>query len=91
MKYERLTKTNFNEYSLDDFVRHQDVKQCWRNIDGEWKLLPIEFIEDWNLEKCRKSAKDIFDNLDESIVGFGAFENDRVVGYITIGTDFLAA
>ena len=34
---------NFNTYSLDHFVRHQRVSECWRNVDGQWKLIPIEF------------------------------------------------
>lgn len=91
MTFERLTKRNFHEYSLDAFVRHQDVTQCWRNVDGEWKLLPIVFTEEWDLEKCRSVARDISEHLDESMVGFGAFENGTVVGYITIGTSFFGS
>lgn len=53
MKFERLTKQNFNEYSLDKFVRHQDVTECWRLVHGEWKLMNIEFVEEWNL-RCQK-------------------------------------
>ena len=34
---------NFNTYSLDHFVRHQRVSECWRNVEGQWKLIPIEF------------------------------------------------
>ena len=52
MKFERLTKQNFNENSLDTFVRHQDVTECWRNVEGEWKLLPIKFVEEWDVEEC---------------------------------------
>ena len=91
IKFERLTKKNFNENSLDAFVRHQDVTQCWRNVDGEWQLLPIAFTEEWDLEECRSIAKNISENLDENIIGYGAFENGTVVGYITIGTDFFGS
>ena len=24
-------------------MRHQRVSECWRNVDGQWKLIPIEF------------------------------------------------
>ena len=41
--YEELNGKNFNTYSLDHFVRHQRVIECWRNVDGQWKLIPIEF------------------------------------------------
>lgn len=87
VRLERLTKQNFSECALDAFVRHQEVTQCWRQIDGEWRLLPIRFTEEWDAEECRCIAKHIAEGLSAgSIVGFGAFDGDAVVGYITIGT-----
>lgn len=86
IRYEQLTINNFNENALDTFERHQQVTQCWRKVDGMWKLLPIAFVEEWNLEKRRSNARSIAANLGERLVGFGVFENDRVVGYITLGT-----
>ena len=91
MKFERLTKQNFNENSLDTFVRHQDVTECWRNVEGEWKLLPIKFVEEWDVEECRKTAKEICKKLDKEIIGYAAFEDDTVAGYITIGTCFFGS
>lgn len=52
IRIEKLTNENFNAGSLDYFVRHQIVKECWRYVDGEWKLLPISFTENWNLENA---------------------------------------
>lgn len=49
IRFEGLTGRNFSERSLDAFVRHQEVTQCWRKIDGEWNLLPIRFTEEWDL------------------------------------------
>lgn len=43
--YEKLHAKNFNTYSLDHFVRHQRVSECWRNVEGQWKLIPIDFKE----------------------------------------------
>ena len=43
------------------------------------------------MEKCRSVARSISENLDESILGYGAFENGTVVGYITIGTSFFGS
>lgn len=91
IRFERLTRLNFNEYSLDTFVRHQDVTQCWRKVNGKWKLLPIEFTEEWDLSECRSTAKNISENLDENIIGYGAFADGSVVGYITIGTTFFGS
>ena len=83
---QKLPSKSFNEYSLDDFVRHQVVSECWRNVDGEWKLLPIAFTEDWGLDKCRKEAADIFQRADRDLISFVAFQNAKVIGFITVNT-----
>ena len=82
----KLPDLRFNEYSLDDFIRHQVVSECWRNINGEWKLLPIAFTEDWGLEKCREEAAEIIDRINRDLIAFAAVENDKIVGYITVVT-----
>lgn len=40
IRVERLTEDNFNTHSLDNFIRHQVVTECLRNVDGNWMLLP---------------------------------------------------
>ena len=44
----KLSEDNFNRYSLLSFNRHQEVKECWRKRGGEWILLPISFVDEWN-------------------------------------------
>ena len=51
IRVERLTEDNFNSHSLDSFIRHQVVTECLRNVDGNWLLLPISFVEEWSLDK----------------------------------------
>ena len=57
--YQTLTVKNFNLDSLDEFIRRQDVRECWRRADGSLTLLPIAYIEDWNLQQRRETAKEI--------------------------------
>lgn len=42
---------------LDNFIRHQEVKECLRKVGNEFILTPCEFTEDWNLCKRRDIAK----------------------------------
>ena len=37
------------------------------------------------MSQCRRNAKNISDNLEQDIIGFGAFSDGTVVGYLTIG------
>ena len=82
----KLPDPRFHMYSLDNFIRHQAVSECWRNIDGEWKLLPVAFTEDWDLEKCREEAAEITDRVNRDLIAFAAVENDKIAGYITVVT-----
>lgn len=71
--YEELNGKNFNTYSLDHFVRHQKVSECWRNMDGQWKLIPIEFEENWTVEQCQKIAADVALHMGNDRTAIGTF------------------
>lgn len=45
----------------------------------------------WDREECRRIAKNISENLDKNIIGYGAFSDGTVVGYITVGTSFFGS
>ncbi len=89
IRVERLTEDNFNSHSLDNFIRHQVVTECLRNVDGNWMLLPISFVEEWSLDKCREEASAIADNLYGDMIAFGAFDKTDLIGYIRVGTEKL--
>ena len=82
--YEELNGKNFNTYSLDHFVRHQKVSECWRNVDGQWKLIPIEFEENWTVEQCQKIAEDVALHMENDQTAIAAFDGEEVIGFITV-------
>lgn len=84
IRYEKLNHENFGEHSLDEFRRHQTITECWRNVDGELKLVPNNFTENWSVEKCRKVAEGISCRLEKDLSAFGAFCKKRVVGFVTV-------
>ncbi len=82
--YERLNSNNFNKNSLDDFIRHQEIRECWRKVDGQWKLIPNFFVENWSLERCREIAADVASHMGTDQSAFGAFAREQIVGFITV-------
>lgn len=82
--YEKINEKNFNSHSLDHFVRHQRVRECWRNVDGQWKLIPIEFEENWTVEQCQKIAADVALRMGNDQTAIGAFDGEEVIGFITV-------
>lgn len=60
--YEKLNSKNFNTYSLEHFVRYQQVSECWRNVDGQWKLVPIEF------GNAHRNWKQAYERIADSVI-----------------------
>jgi len=86
IRIEKISSGNFSKYSLDDFIRHQVVKESWRNIDGCRILLPSDYVEDWDLEKRREIAEAISENLDGPLLDYGAIDGDKLVAFVTLDT-----
>lgn len=86
--YTRLNSTNFTLFSLDSFVRHQIVNECWRKRGNKWQLVPLSFVEDWSVEEKREIAKDIVDHMEKDQSAFGAFASNELIGFITLSHNF---
>ncbi len=84
IRYERLNTDNFNVNSLDGFIRHQEIHESWRKLDGQWELIPNEFEENWSLEQCREIAADVAIHMESDQTAFGAFLDDEVIGFVTV-------
>lgn len=69
IRYEKLNHGNFGGRSLDEFIRHQTISECWRKVDGELKLVPNEFAEDWTVEKCRENFRRNFLQAGKGLIG----------------------
>ena len=79
IKIEQVTEKNFNENSLDNYVRTQEVKKVYRKQGEEYVLVEMPYIEDWTLEKKRSVAKDI---CSKEYISYIALDDEKVVGFI---------
>lgn len=87
-----LTEKNFNEDSLDDFLRHQEIKECWRkNSNDEYVLVANEYVEDWDLNKRKEVAREILHKIAGKRFAYGAFCEGKVVGYILVSNEFFGS
>lgn len=85
VRVERVTAVNVRPDSLDGFVRHQQVRECWRCVDGQWILLPIAFTEEWGAERLRAEAAELMALSAEGKPAFVAKHGDDVVGFASLG------
>ena len=84
IRYERLNRSNFDEHSLDSFIRRQTVHETWQHTDEGLKLLPKEYVESWSVEECREIARDIMLHMEDDQSAFGAFAGEELVGFATV-------
>ena len=87
IQYKKLDADCFNTHSLDSFVRHQAVTECWREVDNKWVLVPNPFVENWTIEQCREVAGNIVQHMNQDQTGFGAFDGERIIGFATVSHD----
>ena len=86
--YSLLTEENFNENSLDDFMRHQVVAERWRkNSVNEYVLVPEDYVYEWDLNQRRDVARKIIKISTGNGFAYGAFCEGKVVGYILISNE----
>ena len=90
-QYKRLDSNNFTRNSLDGFIRHQTVTECWRKIGGVWKLVPNAYEENWSQEQCREIAEDVVHHINLDQTGFGAFNGERIIGFATLSHQLFGA
>lgn len=85
IRIERLTAENFRPDSLDGFIRHQEVRECWRCEAGEWRLVPVAFTEEWDAARLRGEAVELLAASDAGNAVFAAFADREVVGFACLG------
>ena len=73
--YGRITRENFSTASLDGFIDRQEVTECWRRVDGQWKLLPIAYTDE-----SGPDAQTVLDALEAGHPAYGAWAEGEVVG-----------
>lgn len=89
IKIEPLTISNFNEHSLDDFRRRQQVTEVWRRNGNEMELVYQPFVEDWDAELRRAAAERMLGNLRRGYFGTGAFDGGKLVGWTFYGNELI--
>lgn len=89
--YAPLTADRFGVESLDNFVRCQHVKECWRRVDGALALRPAEYTEDWTLEERRETAAQVLGAVAHGGAAFGAFSGGEVAGFAVLAGERLGS
>lgn len=84
--YRSINEDELHDEFLKDFERYQEVKNDWAKVNGEFVLKFNAHIENWSEEKkIQKVNKTFKDILESEGILFGAFENEKLIGFAGCG------
>ncbi len=86
-----LNNNNFNEKSLDNFEFNQQAFKCWRMVDGNYKLVPVCYVEELNLQERRKMALKLITEFNLNSVAFAAMLGDSIVGFVLLNCELFGS
>ncbi len=50
IQYRIVSKEEINRELFQNFVRHQNVTDCWRRDNNTWVIKSAPFVDDWSEE-----------------------------------------
>lgn len=80
-----LTASDIRDDSFVDFVRHQRVTECWRQIDGEWKIVPVAYTDCWAPDALVQRAGCVREVLQNGGWCIAAMQRGSIIGMALLG------
>lgn len=86
MQYRHLIEAEITIDLFAHFQRHQEVKRCWRKIEGRWVLIDHPFVEDWSREDYAFLVECLQNTLRTGGGVMGAFQAGLLKGFASVET-----
>lgn len=91
INYKRLTADEIDLTLFNHFNRYQEVRRCFRKIDGAWVLKDVPFIEQWGEKDYADLVTQLRKTLSAGGAVVGAFEADRLIGFASVVNEFFGS
>ena len=82
--YRELLNDELKPELFASFNRFQQVKKCWRKVDGIWVLKDIAFIDNWDGADHIRVCGQLRDVLNSGGRAFGAFVDGQLKGFSSV-------
>ena len=84
IEYRNLQEEDISRELFGQFVRRQEVVDCWRRVDGEWVIKPDPFVDDWSEEDYRKLAACLKNTAATGGLVRAAFCHGALKGFVSV-------
>ncbi len=86
--YKSLTEGEIDLNLFEEFDRYQEVKRCWRQVEGQWILKKIAFTEQWTDSDFEDLTMDLKNTVKTGGEVVGAFLNGMLAGFASLENHF---
>ena len=83
-EYRQLSADEICRDLFGEFIRYQEVRECWRKEDGKWVIRDVPFIDDWSEEDYQFLVKCLKNTVDTGGVVYAAFCDGVLKGFASV-------
>ena len=87
-EFKEINTEDLQQDLLNKFNRYQTVKRSWVNVNGKWQLIENSFNYDWDIERKRRTVKELAEIKQSGGVIYGVFDNSDIIAFSSVGPDF---
>ena len=84
IQYRTLQANELCRDLYKDFIRHQNVTNCWRRENGEWVIKEDPFIDDWTEDDYQTLISCLKNTIATGGFVYGAFDEERLKGFVSV-------
>lgn len=84
IQYRRIKREEIHRGLFAQFIRHQEVTDCWRREKGEWVIRKDPFTDDWSEADYEKLIACLKETLDTGGFVTGAFQEGNLKGFASV-------
>ncbi len=89
IQYRELNESEITGSLFQNFIRHQEVTDCWRRVDGKWVIRADPFIDDWSQEEYEILVECLRHTAASGGLVYGAFSEGALKGFTSVESDFM--
>lgn len=87
IEYRRLCKEEINRDLFRNFIRHQNVTDCWRKENGKWIIKSDPFIDEWTEEEYHILVTCLKNTISTGGFVCASFCNGDLKGFVSVESE----
>lgn len=82
--YRALHREELDRRLFAQFIRRQEVTDCWRREGAGWVIRPDPFVDDWSEEDYQFLLRCLQDTIAQGGFVYGAFVDGVLKGFVAV-------